>query len=429
MNILLLGSGGREHALAWKISQSPLLSKLYIAPGNPGTQDFGENINISPNDFEQVKQTVIKLGISMVVVGPEDPLVNGIHDFFLSDNELKNIPVIGPTKKGAMLEGSKDFSKGFMIRHGIPTARYQSFKAQHKHEAMRFLSELKSPYVLKADGLAAGKGVVICQSLSEAEENLNHFFDGAFGEAGKTVIIEEFLHGIEVSVFVLTDGKSYVILPEAKDYKRIGDGDTGLNTGGMGAVSPVPFFDSIFRLKVEECIVKPTIKGLAGEGIDYKGFIFVGIMNVNGEPYVIEYNARMGDPETQAVMPRLKTDILELFVQTANQELHNAKVEFYDNTTAAVIVVSEGYPGVYKKGVEVSFANSNSHAITFHAGTAIGPNGKLVTSGGRVMASVGIEKDLRGALKTAYSNAQEITYDGKYYRTDIGKDLLKNQLP
>lgn len=429
MNILLLGSGGREHALAWKINQSPLLKKLYIAPGNPGTQDLGENINLSPNDFQQVKQAVIKYGISMVVVGPEDPLVNGIHDFFLSNDELKSIPVIGPTKKGAMLEGSKDFSKGFMVRHGIPTARYQSFKAQHKNEAIRFLSELKSPYVLKADGLAAGKGVIICQSLSEAEENLNCFFDGAFGEAGKTVIIEEYLHGVEVSVFVLTDGKSYVILPEAKDYKRIGDGDTGLNTGGMGAVSPVSFFDSNFRLKVEERIVKPTIKGLESEGIDYKGFIFVGIMNVDGEPYVIEYNARMGDPETQAVMPRLKTDLLELFVQTANQELHNAKVEFFDNATAAVIIVSQGYPGAYKKGVEISCANSNRQAITFHAGTIIGPKGTLVTCGGRVMASVGIDKDLKGALNIAYSNAKGINFEGKCYRTDIGKDLLKKQLP
>ncbi len=429
MNILLLGSGGREHALAWKINQSPLLKKLYIAPGNPGTQNLGENINLSPNDFQQVKQAVIKYGISMVVVGPEDPLVNGIHDFFLSNNELKHIPVIGPTKKGAMLEGSKDFSKGFMVHHGIPTARYQSFKAQHKNEAIRFLSELKSPYVLKADGLAAGKGVVICESLSEAEENLNYFFDGAFGEAGKTVIIEEFLHGVEVSVFVLTDGKSYVILPEAKDYKRIGDGDTGLNTGGMGAVSPVYFFDSNFRLKVEERIIKPTIKGLKNEGIDYKGFIFVGIMNVNGEPYVIEYNARMGDPETQAVMPRLKTDLLELFVKTANQELHNATVEFYDNATVAVILVSQGYPGTYKKGIEISSTNSEPLAITFHAGTVINPNGTLVTCGGRVMASVGIDKDLKAALNIAYSNARGINFDGKYYRTDIGKDLLKQDLP
>ncbi len=429
MNILLLGSGGREHALAWKINQSPLLKKLYIAPGNPGTQNLGENINLSPTDFQQVKQAVIKYGISMVVVGPEDPLVNGIHDFFLSNNELKHIPVIGPTKKGAMLEGSKDFSKGFMVRHGIPTARYKSFKSQHKNEAIRFLSELQSPYVIKADGLAAGKGVVICESLREAEENLNCFFDGAFGEAGKTVIIEEFLHGVEVSVFVLTDGKSYVILPEAKDYKRIGDGDTGLNTGGMGAVSPVSFFDSNFRLKVEERIVKPTIKGLESEGINYKGFIFVGIMNVNGEPYVIEYNARMGDPETQAVMPRLKTDLLELLVQTANQELHNATVEFYNNATAAVIVVSQGYPGAYKKGIEISYTNSEPQAITFHAGTVIDPNGILVTCGGRVMASVGIDINLKGALNIAYSNAKGINFDGKCYRTDIGKDLLKQDLP
>ena len=328
-----------------------------------------------------------------------------------------------------MLEGSKDFSKGFMVRHGIPTARYKSFKSQHKNEAIRFLSELQSPYVIKADGLAAGKGVVICESLREAEENLNCFFDGAFGEAGKTVIIEEFLHGVEVSVFVLTDGKSYVILPEAKDYKRIGDGDTGLNTGGMGAVSPVSFFDSNFRLKVEERIVKPTIKGLESEGINYKGFIFVGIMNVNGEPYVIEYNARMGDPETQAVMPRLKTDLLELLVQTANQELHNATVEFYNNATAAVIVVSQGYPGAYKKGIEISYTNSEPQAITFHAGTVIDPNGILVTCGGRVMASVGIDINLKGALNIAYSNAKGINFDGKCYRTDIGKDLLKQDLP
>ncbi|HPF94356.1 MAG TPA: phosphoribosylamine--glycine ligase, partial [Tenuifilaceae bacterium] len=345
MNILLLGSGGREHALAWKISQSPLLKKLYIAPGNPGTQKLGENLNISLTNFHQVKKAIKDFNITMVIVGPEDPLVNGIHDFFLSDDELKNIPVIGPTKKGAMLEGSKDFSKGFMLRHGIPTARYKSFTANQKSETEQFLSTLKPPYVLKADGLAAGKGVIICQSLTEAKESLNTFFDGTFGEAGSKVVIEEFLHGIEVSVFALTDGKSYVLLPEAKDYKRVGEGDSGPNTGGMGAISPVPFFNSTFKQKVEERIIQPTIKGLISEGIDYRGFIFAGLMNVNGEPYVIEYNARMGDPETQVVMPRLKTDLLELFQLAAKQELHKAKIEYFDRTAAAVILVSEGYPG------------------------------------------------------------------------------------
>ncbi len=424
MNILLLGSGGREHALAWKISQSPLLKKLYIAPGNPGTQKLGENLNISLTNFHQVKKAIKDFNITMVIVGPEDPLVNGIHDFFLSDDELKNIPVIGPTKKGAMLEGSKDFSKGFMLRHGIPTARYKSFTANQKSEAEQFLSTLKPPYVLKADGLAAGKGVIICQSLTEAKESLNTFFDGTFGEAGSKVVIEEFLHGIEVSVFALTDGKSYVLLPEAKDYKRVGEGDSGPNTGGMGAISPVPFFNSTFKQKVEERIIQPTIKGLISEGIDYRGFIFAGLMNVNGEPYVIEYNARMGDPETQVVMPRLKTDLLELFQLAAKQELHKAKIEYFDRTAAAVILVSGGYPGSYTKGFEITGIDNCDNAITFHAGTCTNQNGKLSTSGGRVLASVGIENNIAKALNIAYTNAETIDFKGKYYRTDIGKDLI-----
>jgi phosphoribosylamine--glycine ligase len=424
MNILLLGSGGREHALAWKISQSPLLKKLYIAPGNPGTQKLGENLNVSLSNFQQIKKAVKDFDITMVIVGPEDPLVNGIHDFFLSDNELKNIPVIGPTKKGAMLEGSKDFSKGFMLRHGIPTARYKSFKANQKPDAEQFLSTLNPPYVLKADGLAAGKGVIICQSLTEAQESLNTFFDGTFGEAGSKVVIEEFLHGIEVSVFALTDGKSYVLLPEAKDYKRVGVGDTGPNTGGMGAISPVPFFNSTFRQKVEERIIQPTIKGLISEGIDYRGFIFAGLMNVNGEPYVIEYNARMGDPETQVVMPRLKTDLLELFQLAAKQELHKAKIEYFDRTAAAVILVSGGYPSSYTKGFEITGIDNSDNAITFHAGTCTNQNGRLSTSGGRVLASVGIESNIAKALSIAYDNAETIDFKEKYYRIDIGKDLI-----
>ncbi|MFO8023383.1 MAG: phosphoribosylamine--glycine ligase, partial [Perlabentimonas sp.] len=345
MNVLLIGSGGREHAFAWKISQSPLLNNLYIAPGNPGTAQHGENISINPLDFEKVKDVVLEKGINMVVVGPEDPLVKGIHDFFLSDDELKQIPVVGPTKAGARLEGSKDFSKTFMSRHGIPTAQYKSFVASQKTEAVEFLSTLKPPYVLKADGLAAGKGVVICNELEEAKQSLQEFFDGKFGEAGSTVVIEEYLHGIELSVFVLTDGKSYVILPEAKDYKRIGEGDTGPNTGGMGAVSPVPFASKEFLQRVEKRVVKPTIDGLNAEGIDYKGFVFVGLMNVDGNPYVIEYNARMGDPETQVVLPRLKTDLLELLVKVSENDLSNTSVEFYPETATAVILVSGGYPG------------------------------------------------------------------------------------
>jgi phosphoribosylamine--glycine ligase len=425
MNVLLLGSGGREHAFAWKISQSKMLTKLYIAPGNPGTQEFGVNLAISAVDFNAIKSAVITYNIDIVVVGPEDPLVKGIHDFFLNDNEIKHIPVIGPTKAGAMLEGSKDFSKGFMLRHSIPTASYRSFRAHQKDDAVKFLGSLKSPYVLKADGLAAGKGVIICNDLAEAVQSLNQFFDGAFGEAGNTVVIEEFLHGIEVSVFVLTDGSSYVILPEAKDYKRIGEGDSGPNTGGMGAVSPVPFANRHFMDKVETRIVKPTVEGLKKEGIEYKGFIFVGIMNVGGEPYVIEYNARMGDPETQVVLPRLKTDFLELLNLTARGELSNAKVEFYPHTATAVILVSGGYPGNYQKGKEISGNNSEDNQVVFHAGTKQNENGFLVTSGGRVFACVGISSSIESALKISYKAANEIQYDGKYFRGDIGQDLIK----
>jgi phosphoribosylamine--glycine ligase len=425
MNVLLIGSGGREHAFAWKLSQSKLLNKLFIAPGNPGTAEFGINLPLNPLDFEKVKEVVLTHSINLVIVGPEDPLVNGIHDFFLADDVLKQIPVIGPTKAGAILEGSKDFSKGFMVRHNIPTAQYKSFRSPQKDEAIHFLKSLKPPYVLKADGLAAGKGVIICSELSEAEQSLAQFFDGAFGDAGNTVVIEEFLHGIEVSVFILTDGDSYVILPEAKDYKRIGEGDTGPNTGGMGAVSPVPFADKHFMELVEERVVKPTINGLKSEGIPYKGFIFAGLINVDGNPYVIEYNARMGDPETQVVLPRLKTDLLELLEKASNGKLSNIKVEFHPHTATAVILVSGGYPGEYPKGKIISGLNEDVEAITFHAGTKFDNEGNLITSGGRVFASVGISNNIESALKIAYRNANTISFDGKNFRKDIGQDLLK----
>jgi phosphoribosylamine---glycine ligase len=424
MNVLLIGSGGREHAFAWKLSQSPLLTKLYIAPGNPGTANNGENVPINPLDFNQVKEFVLEKNINMVVVGPEDPLVNGIHDFFIDDEKLEHIPVIGPTKLGAKLEGSKDFSKGFMVRHGIPTAKYKSFKSYQKVEAIDFLKSLTPPYVIKADGLAAGKGVIICDNLSEAEVSLDQFFDGTFGDAGKTVVIEEFLTGIEVSVFILTDGDSFVLLPEAKDYKRIGEGDQGPNTGGMGSVSPVPFADKVFMDKVTERVVKPTIEGLKAEGIVYKGFIFAGLMNVNGEPYVIEYNARMGDPETQVVLPRLKTDLLELLVESSQGNLKDFKVEFHSNTVTAVILVSGGYPGNYKKGIVVSGIDSQSSAITFHAGTKLDDQNRLVTAGGRVFASVGISNSIPSALQISYANANSIKFDDKFFRKDIGQDLI-----
>lgn len=424
MNILLVGSGAREHALAWKISKSPLLRRLYIAPGNPGTEKLGKNIQLDINDFQQIKLAVLRNNISMVIVGPEDPLVNGLHDFFLADEDIKNIPVIGPSKVGAQLEGSKAFSKGFMKRHGIPTAKYQTFDENQKKEALEFLKTMQSPYVLKADGLAAGKGVIICDSLKEAEKSLNSFFKGAFGKAGKTVVIEEFLDGIEVSAFVLTDGQSYVMLPEAKDYKRAGDGDTGPNTGGMGAVSPVPFYDENFRFKVEEQVIKPTIHGIQKEELVYTGFIFIGLMNVNGKPYVIEYNVRMGDPETQVVMPRLKSDLLELFALIPNKQLNQAKVEFNNHTATAVVLASNGYPGTYSKGFSISLPKQKETSIIFQAGTRKNPKGSLHTSGGRVMAAVGLGKNIQESVDCAYKLAEGISFDGKYYRTDIGKDLI-----
>lgn len=425
MNVLLIGSGGREHAIAWKLFQSRLLDTLYIAPGNPGTSEIGINIDINPLDFEKVKEVVLGKSIELVVVGPEDPLVNGIHDFFLNDDLLKYIPVIGPCKAGAMLEGSKDFAKGFMVRHGIPTAAYKSFTAGEKDAAHSFLESLKPPYVLKADGLAAGKGVIICDKIEEAKQSLNDFFEGKFGKAGETVVIEEFLTGIELSVFVLTDGESYVILPEAKDYKRIGEGDTGPNTGGMGSVSPVPFANEDFMQKVEERIVKPTVAGLKSEGIPYLGFIFVGLMNVDGNPFVIEYNARMGDPETQVVMPRIKSDFLELLFLASKGELCNAKIEFNNNCVSAVILVSEGYPGSYPKGREITKTCTPPKTLLFHAGTKLQADGKLETSGGRVFAAVGMSDSLTSSLEKAYATAKSVDFDGAYYRKDIGQDLLK----
>jgi phosphoribosylamine--glycine ligase len=422
MNVLLIGSGGREHAFAWKLSQSPLLSNLLIAPGNPGTSLFGTNINVNPTDFQSIKREVLANKVNLVVVGPEDPLVKGIHDFFLADSELKNIPVIGPTKAGAMLEGSKDFSKQFMVKHGIPTAAYQSFKPHHREKAIAFLKTLEPPYVIKADGLAAGKGVVISSNLDETISVVDEFFAGKFGEASKTIVIEEFLKGIELSVFVLTDGQSYVILPEAKDYKRIGDGDTGPNTGGMGAISPVPFATPEFMQKVEERIIKLTINGLKAERIDYVGFIFIGLMNVAGEPFVIEYNARMGDPETQVVLPRLKTDFLKLLQLASQKRLQDIQVEFYSTWAAAVILASGGYPNDFEKGLEINMPQPTKNSLLFHAGTS--KHKTIVTSGGRVFASVGLGSTLVDALNMAYKMARAVDYKDKYYRNDIGKDLL-----
>jgi phosphoribosylamine--glycine ligase len=424
MNILILGSGGREHAFALKLSESNKVNQLFVAPGNAGTSQIATNININPTDFSAVKQTVLDNNITMVVVGPEAPLVDGVHDFFLADNELKSIPVIGPKKDGALLEGSKDFSKIFMEKHNIPTAKYQSFTKDNLTEGFTFLETLSPPYVLKADGLAAGKGVLILNSLEEAKAELEEMVSNQkFGEASSTVVIEEFLDGIELSVFVLTDGKSYKVLPSAIDYKRIGEGDKGLNTGGMGAISPVPFATEDFLQKVEDRVVIPTINGLQKDGIDYRGFIFIGLMNVDGNPQVIEYNVRMGDPETEAVIPRIESDLFELFDGVANQTLHEKTVAINPKTATTVMLVSGGYPESYEKGKEMTGIDKITDSIVFHSGTTTKEN-KIVTSGGRVMAITSFGDTIEEALKTSYDSINRIHFDKMNYRKDIGFDLI-----
>jgi phosphoribosylamine--glycine ligase len=423
MNILILGSGGREHAFALKLSESSKVKQLFVAPGNAGTNKIAKNINVDLSDFEAVKKIVLENNIKMVVVGPEVPLVEGVHDFFLADIDLKNIPVIGPKKDGALLEGSKDFSKQFMQKHGVPTARYQSFTKENLEAGFTFLETLEPPYVLKADGLAAGKGVLILNSLEEAKIELEDMVSNEkFGKASTTVVIEEFLKGIELSVFVLTDGKSYKILPSAKDYKRIGEGDVGLNTGGMGAISPVPFADDAFLNKVEELVVKPTIAGLQKDGIDYRGFIFIGLMNNNGNPSVVEYNVRMGDPETEAVLPRITSDLFDLFEGVAHQNLHEKSYAVTDQTATTVMLVSGGYPEAYEKNKEIKGFENIKESIIFHAGTAT-LDDKVVTNGGRVMAVTSLGNTIEEALEKTYRSIDKIHFDQMNYRKDIGFDL------
>jgi phosphoribosylamine--glycine ligase len=424
MTILLLGSGGREHAFAWKMLQSSLCTKLFVAPGNAGTATIATNVNLSPTDFDSIKTFVLQEKVEMVVVGPEDPLVKGIFDFFQNDIDLKHIPVIGPSKKGAQLEGSKEFAKEFLVKHKIPTAAYDSFTKETVEKGCQFLETLQPPYVLKADGLAAGKGVLIIQDLAEAKTELrNMLVNEKFGEASSKVVIEEFLDGIELSCFVLTDGKNYKILPTAKDYKRIGEGDTGLNTGGMGAVSPVPFADDVLLEKIETRIVKPTIDGLQKDGITYKGFIFIGLINVNGEPIVIEYNVRMGDPETEVVIPRLKSDLVELFLAVANEKLDEVSLEIDSRSATTIMVVSGGYPEDFEKGKVISGIENVEDSIVFHAGTKT-ENGLVVSNGGRVLAVTSYGNDFQEAIKKSYQNIEKLHFDTMYFRKDIGFDLL-----